>query len=98
MTGRDNANALRATFELTTNCTMCNPWRMSTLSDYLTAHRISQRAFAKEVDVDPSMISRLAGGTARPSLELAVSIERRTRGAVRAVSWIADPEAQEAAE
>ncbi|MWP39869.1 helix-turn-helix domain-containing protein [Rhodobacter sphaeroides] len=58
------------------------------MASYLTIHGISQRAFARAVNVDPSMISRLLRGAVRPGLELAVAIERETRGAVLASSWI----------
>ncbi|MFQ1700797.1 helix-turn-helix domain-containing protein [Loktanella agnita] len=61
---------------------------MGTLLDYLKDQKISQRAFARSVGVDPSIISRLAHRSMRPSLDLAVTIERQTGGRVRAASWI----------
>lgn len=42
---------------------------------------------AVELDVGPSTVTLLAQGTRRPSLDLAVRIERLTGGAVRATDW-----------
>ncbi|WP_322889328.1 MULTISPECIES: helix-turn-helix transcriptional regulator [unclassified Yoonia] len=61
---------------------------MSELLEYLRERQISQRAFARSVGVDPSIISRLVGRTMRPSLDLAVAIERQTSGSIMAASWI----------
>jgi transcriptional regulator with XRE-family HTH domain len=67
---------------------------MTTLAAYLSDQNTSQKAFAVRLGVDPSIVSRLVKDLMRPSLELAVKIERETGGAVPATSWI--PEAETA--
>lgn len=42
---------------------------------------------ADELAVGPSTVTLLAQGSRRPSLDLAVRIERLTDGAVRATDW-----------
>jgi transcriptional regulator with XRE-family HTH domain len=66
---------------------------MRSLSQYLSESAISQRDFALKVGVDKSIISRLKNNAMRPSLELAVQIERATGGAVLASSWIPNADA-----
>lgn len=61
---------------------------MSTLSQHLKDNNISQRAFAAQLGVHTSIVSRLVSRTMRPSLDLAVRIERQTGGVISAVSWI----------
>lgn len=60
---------------------------MSNLSAFLTEHGKTQREFAAEVGVDPSIVSRLIKRTMKPSLDLAVAIERATAGEIPAASW-----------
>ena len=62
--------------------------RMAKLSEYLEAHRLSQRKFAEMVEVDPSIVSRLVKRAMVPSLALATRIQTVTRGAVTATSWV----------
>ena len=69
---------------------MCIVFVMSNLSSFLESNGISQRKFAGEIDVDPSIVSRLCKKLMRPSLELAFVIERQTGGAVPASSWVED--------
>lgn len=61
---------------------------MSKLKSYLTLKRMSQRAFAARIGVDPSIISRLTRGEMTPSLQLAVEIEAATKGFIPAKSWV----------
>lgn len=61
---------------------------MMTLSEYLEHSGISQAAFADAIKVKQATVSRLARNIMRPSLELAVCIERATGGAVVAASWV----------
>ena len=68
---------------------------MSNLLKYLDDNAMSQRAFAKLIGVDASIVSRLARSEIRPSLDLAFAIERETSGAVPAVSWVPLAEAPE---
>jgi DNA-binding transcriptional regulator YdaS (Cro superfamily) len=64
---------------------------MKELGTYLKEVGISQKAFADQLGVDPSVVSRFIARTARPGLELAVKIEDATGGAVPARSWVAPP-------
>ncbi len=61
---------------------------MSDLSTYLTRHKLSQRTFAERIGVDPSIVSRLVRREIKPSLELAVTIQRETKGKIKAESWV----------
>ena len=61
---------------------------MNKLALYLTEYRIRQVDFASRIGATQSTVSRLVSGTATPSLDLAVRIERATGGAVPATSWI----------
>jgi transcriptional regulator with XRE-family HTH domain len=70
---------------------------MSTLSAYLCSANISQKAFAELVEIDKSVVSRLARMEIRPSLDLAFRIERVTNGAVPASSWVEAPEPERGA-
>ncbi len=63
---------------------------MTFLAQHLAEQKISQKAFAVRLGVDPSIVSRLVNNGMRPSLELAVAIERETAGVVTASSWIAE--------
>lgn len=68
---------------------MCNVVRMEKLATYLDARNISQREFSRLLEVDPSIVSRLVRGQMRPSLDLAVRIEKLTKGHIRPSYWIA---------
>jgi len=68
---------------------------MTQLQEYLTQNGMRQSAFAGRVGATQATISKLAAGAMRPSLELAVAIERETGGAILAASWIAMPEADQ---
>lgn len=63
---------------------------MSRFNAYLKTHDLTFRAFAVQVGVDPSIVSKLAAGKIRPSLLLAARIERATTGEVSAVGWVED--------
>ena len=69
---------------------MCIVLFMSNLSTYLKEAGVSQRSFAAEIKVDPSIVSRLCKRDMKPSLDLAFTIERATQGAVPASSWIGE--------
>jgi transcriptional regulator with XRE-family HTH domain len=73
---------------LTQRCTLCILICMSQLRTYLSENKISQRDFAQAIGVDQSVVSRLARQSIRPGLDLAFAIERTTKGAVPASSWI----------
>lgn len=61
---------------------------MTQLQDYLARLNLKQSAFAERVGATQATVSKLATGQMRPSLELAVAIERETQGQVPAVSWV----------
>lgn len=60
-----------------------------TLSEWLERSEVSKADFARELEYDPSNLSKLLRGKARPSLKVAVRIERITEGAVPATGWAA---------
>lgn len=64
---------------------------MSNLDAYLTENGIRQADFAATLGVAQATVSRLAKNAMRPSLELAVAIERATGGMIAATSWIPEP-------
>lgn len=66
---------------------------MSTLSDYLKNNRILQQDFARRIGATQATVSRLAKHAMKPSLTLAVAIERETDGEVPASSWVNVPQA-----
>lgn len=62
--------------------------RRGPLALWLKENRITLTAFSTEVDCSVQHISNLIHQrTRRPSLELAVAIERATGGAVKVSSW-----------
>lgn len=65
---------------------------MTQLAKYLSEHGLSQAEFAATVESRQSFISRLANGVAKPSLAMAVEIERATGGAVPVESWVSQNE------
>ena len=69
---------------------------MSELASHLTRTGQTQLAFARKIGVDQATVSRLVRRAARPSLDLAVLIERETDGEVPAASW-ATPRAEQGA-
>jgi DNA-binding transcriptional regulator YdaS (Cro superfamily) len=66
---------------------------MPDIATYLVSTKTKQSALAAAVGVSRGYLSELVGGTKRPSLELAVAIERATAGAVPATSWVPEPSA-----
>lgn len=61
---------------------------MTHLQTFINAFEGSQRDFAKEIGISEPHLSALSSGKKRPSLKLAVRIERLTKGAVSAASWV----------
>lgn len=61
---------------------------MEQLSQYLRTNQIRQQTFAELVGVTQGVVSRLVGGSVKPSLELAVRIDRATAGAVPVHAWV----------
>ena len=88
-----------ATYRQAKKCMACNTYvdavvrmmhslAMYSLTQHLTSHGLTQRAFAARIGVDPSIVSRLCANLMTPSLHLAIQIERETNGAVPASSWV----------
>lgn len=59
------------------------------LSAYLRKHRLSQSEFGRACNLRRQLISKYLLGQGNPSLANAVAIERATKGAVAAKSWLA---------
>ncbi|MGJ8561705.1 MAG: helix-turn-helix domain-containing protein [Litorimonas sp.] len=60
-------------------------------AEYISTSGKNRSAWAEALGISRSYLSEILNGNRRPSLELAVSIERKTCGAVSAVSWIEGP-------
>lgn len=61
---------------------------MNILRKYRHDAEVRQSDFADEVGVSQATISKIERGEILPSLKLAAIIEKATRGAVTATSWI----------
>lgn len=59
------------------------------LTDAITRSGKTRTQFANELGIGRPFLSMLESGKKRPSLELAVRIERLTGGQVPASSWVA---------
>lgn len=58
------------------------------IAAYLKSHELTQAEFARRVGCDRSNFHRIINGRMKPSLDLAVAIERETGGVVTAASWV----------
>ena len=58
------------------------------LTDWLEKTGTSRAEFSRRCEYDPSNLSKLLGGTIRPTLEMAFKIERETGGAIPASAWV----------
>lgn len=70
---------------------------MNALSKYLKIRGIKQADFAAEIELSQATVSRLAAGTLKPSLSVAIRIERKTDSMVPANSWCEDEGAEKGA-
>ena len=73
---------------------------MSQFATYVKAVATSRSDLAKEMGISRPYLSLILTGRRRPSLELAIRIERLTDGAVPVSSWIANepnPETEDTA-
>jgi DNA-binding transcriptional regulator YdaS (Cro superfamily) len=61
---------------------------MMTLSTYLAATGTKQVDLAARLGIKPAHMSLIVNGDRRPSLDIAVGIERETGGQVPASSWV----------
>ena len=57
------------------------------LAVYLADQKLTAGEFAKRVNADRSQIYRCASGKRGPSVELAIAIEKATKGAVPVEAW-----------
>lgn len=67
---------------------------MEQLDAYLREQQTPASEFAKRIGVSDPYLSKIRRGVFRPSLEVAVRIERVTGGAVSASSWIEQPSSE----
>lgn len=66
---------------------------MSKLRTYRISIEKTQAELAEMLGLSQSFVSKMESGAQLPPLDLAVRIERMTKGAVPAASWIDDAEA-----
>ena len=66
---------------------------MSNLTTFLTETNTSQAKLSEALGISRGHMSLLVSGERKPSLDLAVAIERATGGAVPVSSWATDPTA-----
>lgn len=60
---------------------------MEQLTHYLATQGISQSDFAKSIGTSRGYVHDLMHGRRAPGRALAVTIERKTKGAVRVIDW-----------
>ncbi len=65
--------------------------KTNALAKYLAEHSLTYTAFAVLVGADRQRVWRLAKGDRGPSVDLAIRIERATKGAVPIESWASPP-------
>jgi len=63
---------------------------MTDLQIYLDETGEKQIAFAARIETTPATVSRLCAGKLKPKLDLALRIERETKGRVPASVWVGD--------
>lgn len=71
-----------------TTCIATGSIARMNLNAYLEANKLSRKDFAPSIDATPSMVSHLANGKRRPSVELAKRIEKATHGKVPAAELL----------
>lgn len=57
-------------------------------ADFIRTSGLTRSQWADRLNISRSYLSDILNGNKRPSLELAVAIERETDGQVTAVSWV----------
>jgi hypothetical protein len=65
--------------------------RESTLSRWIDSQTLTRDALATRLAIQRTYLDKLCRAESRPSLELAVEIEKMTRGAVPASDWLTVP-------
>lgn len=61
---------------------------MNKLTSYLAKKKIDQKTFASMINTTQATLSRVINGKFKPTLELAVAIEKVTNGKVRCEDWL----------
>lgn len=59
-----------------------------TLREFLKQERLTQAEFGKLVGIDRFRVCHILAGDTKPGLDLALRIEKATRGIVRVESWV----------
>ncbi|WP_083783465.1 helix-turn-helix domain-containing protein [Maritimibacter alkaliphilus] len=77
-----------ANFLIDEHFAICEQFGMDSLARYLREGSIRQRVFAEQIGCSSSYLSEILSGRKIPSLTLAFAIERETKGAVPASSWV----------
>lgn len=67
------------------------------LARHMAENEISDADFAELIDKDRTLVNRLRRGKVRPTLDMALAIERVTGGAVPMQAWALPPDDAEAA-
>lgn len=67
---------------------------MANLTTFLAETNTSQTKLSEVLGISRSHMSLIVSGERKPSLDLALAIERATDGAVPVSSWAANPPAQ----
>lgn len=60
---------------------------MLTLADYLNSNNLTQAEFARSAGCRQATVSKLCTADASPSIELALKIEKASRGHVKIEAW-----------
>ncbi len=68
--------------------------KITKLKAYLQAKGLLQSQFAKDNGISEGYLSELVSGDKTPGLKVAFAIERATKGAVPAKSWLSESAAQ----
>ncbi len=66
---------------------------MNTLRETILKSGETQAVWARRLGVSRGYLHGIINGTKRPSLSLAIRIERLTNGAVSVESWVSDEDA-----
>ena len=66
------------------------------IADYLLASSLTDDAFAKRINRSRSFVTRLRQGTAGPSAETAMAIEKETGGQVRLADMLPERKSEPA--
>ena len=61
---------------------------MKTLKQYLEKSSLTDAEFGALIGVSQSQVSRIKNDTSKPSLQVAIAIEKVTKGEVQAASFV----------